>query len=213
MDSPAVSVLVREVVACAVMLPVFDMLSDPDFYNRTIDDKVRCDGLGRPPRLPSTDQTACSPSPRRRRRHPRPQDGQRVPRGSQQAGPRTRRRRHPAALPAVTVASAKAAPGRKTEVVTVRTSPRQFDAWLANIGTLTTLGDARRLRSDVTSQIRRAKLATGAQCCVSPSSSTLGSSDSRLLDRWQSARRRGRRRQGGRLGRLYRATLLGQAKD
>lgn len=66
MDSPAVSVLVREVVACAVMLPVFDMLSDPDFYNRTIDDKVRCDGLGRPPRLPSTDQTACSPSPRRR---------------------------------------------------------------------------------------------------------------------------------------------------
>jgi len=41
MDSPAVAVMVREIVSSAVMLPVFELLSDPDFYNRLIDDKVR----------------------------------------------------------------------------------------------------------------------------------------------------------------------------
>ncbi|GAA5932311.1 Mdm1p [Sporobolomyces koalae] len=40
MDSPAVAIMVREIVACAVMLPIFDMLGDPDFWNRIIDDKA-----------------------------------------------------------------------------------------------------------------------------------------------------------------------------
>ena len=40
-ESPAVAIMVREIVSCAVMVPVFDMLGDPDFWNRIIDDKVR----------------------------------------------------------------------------------------------------------------------------------------------------------------------------
>lgn len=39
-ESPAVAIMVREIVSCAVMLPVFDMVGDPDFWNRIIDDKV-----------------------------------------------------------------------------------------------------------------------------------------------------------------------------
>lgn len=39
-DSAAVRVIVREVVACAVLFPIVEMLSDPDFWNRIIDEKV-----------------------------------------------------------------------------------------------------------------------------------------------------------------------------
>ncbi|EMD32662.1 RGS domain protein [Gelatoporia subvermispora B] len=35
--SHAVKVVVKEIVACAVLYPVMDMLSDPDFWNRSID--------------------------------------------------------------------------------------------------------------------------------------------------------------------------------
>jgi sorting nexin-25 len=41
LDSPAVRIMVREIVSCAVLLPIFEMLGDPDFYNRILDDKVR----------------------------------------------------------------------------------------------------------------------------------------------------------------------------
>lgn len=40
-DSAAVRIIVREILACAVLLPVVELLSDPDFWNRIIDDKVR----------------------------------------------------------------------------------------------------------------------------------------------------------------------------
>ncbi|KAH9849249.1 PXA domain-containing protein [Lenzites betulinus] len=35
--SHAVKIVVREIVACSVLYPIMDMLSDPDFWNRTID--------------------------------------------------------------------------------------------------------------------------------------------------------------------------------
>lgn len=39
-DSKAVRIAAREIVACCVLAPVMDMLSDPDFWNRTIDQIV-----------------------------------------------------------------------------------------------------------------------------------------------------------------------------
>lgn len=44
-ESRAVFVVVRELVACAVLWPIVDMLSDPDYWNKLIDQKVRelCD--------------------------------------------------------------------------------------------------------------------------------------------------------------------------
>lgn len=39
-ESAAVRTIVREILACAVVLPVIEMMSDPDFWNRMIDDKV-----------------------------------------------------------------------------------------------------------------------------------------------------------------------------
>ncbi|KAI9497423.1 PXA domain-containing protein [Zychaea mexicana] len=37
LDSGPVSVIVRELVSCAVLQPVMDMVADPDFWNQTID--------------------------------------------------------------------------------------------------------------------------------------------------------------------------------
>ncbi|GAA5906735.1 hypothetical protein JCM8208_006373 [Rhodotorula glutinis] len=134
MDSAAVAVIVREILSCAVMLPMFELLSDPDFYNRLIDDKAGAAIRDR--KMVTEFREALD---------------KQAPALAAATG---------LGLTAPSTARAAPVPGRKTEVVTVRTSARQFDAWLANIGALTTLGDARRLRSDVTSQIRRAKLAT-----------------------------------------------------
>ena len=40
-DSLAVRIIAREIVASAVILPIIDLVSDPDFWNRMIDEKVR----------------------------------------------------------------------------------------------------------------------------------------------------------------------------
>lgn len=39
--SQALKIVVRELIACTVLYPVMDMISDPDFWNRTIDQVVR----------------------------------------------------------------------------------------------------------------------------------------------------------------------------
>lgn len=39
--SKALKIVAREIMACSVLYPVMEMLSDPDFWNRTIDQVVR----------------------------------------------------------------------------------------------------------------------------------------------------------------------------
>ncbi|BGP14700.1 tRNA (guanine-N(7)-)-methyltransferase (tRNA(m7G46)-methyltransferase) [Rhodosporidiobolus nylandii] len=116
LDSPAVRIMVRELVSCTVMLPIFDMLGDPDFYNRIIDDKAGA---------AIRDQQVILPSSR-----------------------------------VFVLTSAVQAHVRKTEAVTVRTSARQFEGWLKGISQISDVRDAKRLRSDLTGQIRKAKSLT-----------------------------------------------------
>lgn len=130
-DSPAVRIMVREIVACAVVFPIIEMLSDPDFANRLIDDKagaaIRDQKMVNEFReaLNKQESTMMAASAR--------------------------------TLPS----AASSPPKRRTEVVTVRTGSRQFDAWLKSIGRCASLQEARRLKSDVSGQIRRAKILTG----------------------------------------------------
>ncbi|GAA5905254.1 Mdm1p [Sporobolomyces salmoneus] len=130
MESPAVAIMVREIVACAVMLPVFDMLGDPDFWNRIIDDKagnaIRDQKMVNQFREALDKQAPSIPSPTSR-----VSSGSNLP--SQDTGL------------------------RRTETISVRTGQRQFDAWLKGIGKTKNLADAKRLRSDLTGQIRKAK--------------------------------------------------------
>jgi sorting nexin-25 len=44
-NSRAVCIVVREIVACTVLAPITDALSDPDFWNRTIDQLVCSDQI------------------------------------------------------------------------------------------------------------------------------------------------------------------------
>ncbi|GAA5852722.1 hypothetical protein JCM8547_002603 [Rhodosporidiobolus lusitaniae] len=118
LDSAAVRIIIREIVSCAVLLPIFDMLGDPDFYNRIIDDKAGA-----------------------AIRDQRMVDEFRAALDSQ----------------ASSLAPPVTSPVSPSEAVTVRTSARQFDSWLKGISSIQDLGDAKRLRSDVAGQIRRAK--------------------------------------------------------
>lgn len=50
---------------------------------------------------------------------------------------------------------------KKMEKISVKTGQKQFDSWLKGCGKTKNLADAKRLRSDVTAQIRKAKSSTG----------------------------------------------------
>ncbi|CEQ41403.1 SPOSA6832_03111, partial [Sporobolomyces salmonicolor] len=133
LDSPAVKVMVREIVACAVMLPIFDMLGDPDFWNRIIDDKAG--SAIRDQKMVNQFREALD-------------------------------RQSPAVVTASLLsfmAPPKPQAPRRTETISVRTSPKQFDSWMQGISRCRSLADAKRLRSDVTAQIRKAKGLTDGQ--------------------------------------------------
>ncbi|KDE04942.1 hypothetical protein MVLG_04698 [Microbotryum lychnidis-dioicae p1A1 Lamole] len=123
-DSGAVRIMCREIVACSVLGPVVDLLSDPDFWNRLIEDKagaaIRDQKMVNQFRE-ALDKQGITLSP--------------------------------------TVLSPRATPSlrrtRKTEEISARTNPKQFDAWSKSIAQCANLLDARRLRSDVTNHIRR----------------------------------------------------------
>ncbi|GAA5881406.1 hypothetical protein JCM16303_000166 [Sporobolomyces ruberrimus] len=132
MDSPAVAIMVREIVSCAVMLPVFDMLGDPDFWNRIIDDKAG--NAIRDQKMVNQFREALD---------------KQAPTVVPSPGSRTS-----------TDATTGTASSKKREKISVKTGQKQFDSWLKGCGKTKSLADAKRLRSDVTAQIRKAKSST-----------------------------------------------------
>lgn len=56
-SSRAVAIVAREIVACVVLTPVMEMVADPDFWNRMIDQtvsRIRCNGFCTSLTLPDT---------------------------------------------------------------------------------------------------------------------------------------------------------------
>lgn len=39
-DSKAVAIIAREIVSCAILMPIVDLMSDPDFWNKMLDEQV-----------------------------------------------------------------------------------------------------------------------------------------------------------------------------
>ncbi|KZT73343.1 PhoX domain-containing protein [Daedalea quercina L-15889] len=115
--SQAVRLVVREIVACAVLYPVMDMVADPDFWNRSIDSVAGA--AIRQQRLVSKVRNILEAQ------LPRPN----------------------ARVPELKVP--------RTETITIRTDPRQFESFLRSIHRCSSLLDARRLKNDITSEIRR----------------------------------------------------------
>ncbi|KAH9968824.1 PhoX domain-containing protein [Russula dissimulans] len=119
--SKALCVVIREVVACAVLYPLMDMLTDPDFWNCTIDQLAGA--AIRQRRLISKVRNVLEAQ------LPQANPGLKAPRSA----------------------------GSVAEAITLRTDQRQFDSFLRSIGHMSSLLDARRLKSDITSEIRRTR--------------------------------------------------------
>lgn len=136
-ESGAVRIMVREIVACAVMVPVVETLSDPDFYNRTIDDKAGA--AIRDQKMVNQFREALD------------KQGDHLTSASA------------ASFSGATQGSIRrrGTLSRPTEEISVKTTPRQFEAFLRGIDKCNSLLDAKRLRSDVAGQIRKAKAAVG----------------------------------------------------
>ncbi|OCH89721.1 hypothetical protein OBBRIDRAFT_756067 [Obba rivulosa] len=117
--SQSVKIVVREIMACAVLYPVMDMLSDPDFWNRSIDQVAGA--AIRQQRLITKVRNILEAQ---------------IPR------PPTR---------------AATEPVSTTERITIRTDARHFESFLRSINRCSSLLDARRLKNDIVSEIRRTR--------------------------------------------------------
>ena len=66
--------------------------------------------------------------------------------------------------------------GSVTEAITLRTDQRQFDSFLRSIDHMSSLLDARRLKSDIMSEVRRTRSLLGMSTCRMTRRSSNGSS-------------------------------------
>ncbi|GFZ43633.1 hypothetical protein JCM24511_01353 [Saitozyma sp. JCM 24511] len=129
--SEVVKTMVREVILGTVMMPMFDMLCDSDFWNRQIDEK----GGQYLHEQKQVNKFLSALS-----NLPRPADSPVTPSRTKPTAHRTR------SLPPASSISASS-------------STQQFDAFIRSVSKLKTLGEARRLRADVERELRAAKLA------------------------------------------------------
>ncbi|WVF70538.1 hypothetical protein IAT40_005329 [Kwoniella sp. CBS 6097] len=132
-QSEVVSTLVRELLLGAVLLPVFDMMCDADFWNRQIDEK----GGKYLHEQKQVDKFLSALS----------------------ALPATTASTDASPMPASKSRGTKKSSLQSTSSISATSSSKQFDNFLRSISKLKTLGDARRLRADVERELRSAKLA------------------------------------------------------
>ncbi|KAL0951614.1 hypothetical protein HGRIS_008295 [Hohenbuehelia grisea] len=123
--SRALKIVVREIVACSVLYPVMDMVADPDFWNRAID-QVAGAAIHQQKLITKVRNVLEAQSPR-----------------------------------ALTRAPSQAPATPRTETITIRTDPRQFESFLRSISRCSSLLDARRLRNDIVGEIRRTRILLG----------------------------------------------------
>ncbi|ESK92717.1 hypothetical protein Moror_15970 [Moniliophthora roreri MCA 2997] len=121
--SKALKVVVREIVACAVLYPVMEMVSDPDTWNKAID-QIAGAAIHQQKLISKVRNVLEAQSPRPHR------VSSSVPQSS--------------SLP--------------TETITIRTDIRQFESFLRSINRCSSLLDARRLKNDITGEIRRTRM-------------------------------------------------------
>ncbi|RXW22659.1 hypothetical protein EST38_g3159 [Candolleomyces aberdarensis] len=123
--SKAVNIVVREIIACCVLYPVMQMITEPDFWNRAID-QVAGAAIHQQKLISKIRNVLEAQSPRSLNRAPTV-----VP-------------------PSIHTPTA--------ERITIRTDGRQFESFLRSINRCSSLLDARRLKNDITGEIRRTRL-------------------------------------------------------
>ncbi|KAJ8084518.1 tRNA (guanine-N(7)-)-methyltransferase (tRNA(m7G46)-methyltransferase) [Marasmius tenuissimus] len=122
-ESKALKIVIREIVACAVLYPVMEMVSDPDTWNKAID-QVAGEAIHQQKLITKVRNVLEAQSPR----------ANRLSTSLPSSGPGT------------------------TETITIHTDIRQFESFLRSIGRCSSLLDARRLKNDVSGEIRRTRV-------------------------------------------------------
>lgn len=162
--SPAVHIVSREIVACAVFGPVVEALSDPDFYNRLIEEKagqaLKEQKMVEKFRQALEQQAAAAPSPR-----------------SSAAPIET-----PTGLP------------RSESNLSAMSTTKDFERFTRSISRCTSLFDARRIRNDLDSHIRRTETTLSEQSAAAPSDDLHHHHLRTFLDRLHQVRERADRR-------------------
>ncbi|KAG9080530.1 Intermediate filament protein, partial [Ceratobasidium sp. 370] len=128
-QSRTVSIVAREIIGCAILRPIIDMLADPDFWNQAID-KVASAAI-REQKLVTKVRHMLE---------------NQLPKSSPSS-------RTTSALPS----NLKGSRGTKSEDINSRTDPKRFAIFLQSISRCESLLDARRLKNDIVSEIRRTR--------------------------------------------------------
>ncbi|KAK4053527.1 tRNA (guanine-N(7)-)-methyltransferase (tRNA(m7G46)-methyltransferase) [Microbotryomycetes sp. JL201] len=130
-NSPIVATLVQEIAACTVLSNIVEAVSDPDFWNRIIDQKA---GTAiRDKRMVEQFREALNRQGAALSQLP---------------------------LSLINYRTASSRQPHSTEI-SAMSDPRELDAWIRDVRKVKTLAEARRLRSDVTTRIRRTRLRVG----------------------------------------------------
>lgn len=156
--SQALKIVAREIASCSVLFPIMDMVADPDFWNRMIDDIVSASPFNTP--------AASSPQFRRVRLYTSSKSDCSYVRLNVEF-----RRKLITKVRNVLEAQAPQPHNRMstppvaatTETITIRTDIRQFESFLRSINRCSSLLDARRLKNDIMGEIRRTRMLLGAQ--------------------------------------------------
>ncbi|KAG8768998.1 Intermediate filament protein [Ceratobasidium sp. 428] len=128
-ESGSVRIVAREIIGCAVLRPIIDMFTDPDFWNQAID-RVASAAI-REQKLVTKIRHMLE---------------NQLPKSSPSS-------RTTSALPS----NLKGSRGSKTEDINSRTDPKRFAIFLHSISRCESLLDARRLKNDIMSEIRRTR--------------------------------------------------------
>jgi sorting nexin-25 len=149
--SASVRVAAREIATCIVLMPLMEMLGDPDFWNRLIDQFVS--HLLVPSSSP-VDFDALPPQAGAAIQQQRLIHKVRNLLDSQSPSSGLTSRQ-----PSMSGSAPRAllGPGGSSEHISYRTGTRQFESFLRSIARCDSLLDARRLRNDIISEIRRTR--------------------------------------------------------
>ncbi|EJT47861.1 hypothetical protein A1Q1_03238 [Trichosporon asahii var. asahii CBS 2479] len=130
-QSAVLTTIVREIVLGAILMPVFNLLSEPDFWNRQINEQGG------------------------KYLHQRW-----VAKGLHVLTLRKQVNQVLSALSTVPAPASGSSPAKPpVQPISVQSTPRQFEDFMRSITKLRTLGEARRLRSDIDREYRHARAA------------------------------------------------------
>ncbi|KAF8899065.1 PhoX domain-containing protein [Infundibulicybe gibba] len=120
--SRALGIVAREIIVCSILYPIMEMVSDPDFWNKAID-QVAGAAIHQQKLITKVRNVLEAQSPRLHNRM-----------------------------------SSTRPTSVSTERITVHTDIRQFESFLRSINRCSSLLDARRLKNDITGEIRRTRM-------------------------------------------------------